>query len=124
MIRASRVLLIAALAMSCAGDPVRPDDLVGVYAINLGTSPDAIVLHADGTYSHSYMAGTEATTQRGRWQLEVIDSEPLVTFHDFVFGREGFGSGAPALWPVSPQRERGRLRLPLDRDRGLWYDKQ
>lgn len=124
MTRLSCVLLAAAVAVSCGGEPLRTEEVVGVYAINAGTSPDSIELHADGTYHHTFTMGAGPTTQRGRWALESIDGAQLLTFHDFVFGREGFGSGAPALWPVTPERVRGRVRLPLDDDRGIWYDQR
>ena len=124
MFRIGGLLPVLLALCACQASAIVRGEIIGTYRINKDGLPDIIEVLSDGTYTHSFGTGLEARTQRGTWQLEDTAEEQIVTFSDFVFGLEGYGSGKPGFWIVSPERVAGRVRLSLDDDVGVWYQRQ
>ena len=112
--------------MACADQrPIERSALVGTYVLNRGEASDVIEVRADGTYVHSYKTtGGVTHTSQDRWYLDPLDGEQRITFEGFVFALPGRGSGGRNSWDVAIERVAGSIRLGVDEDLGLWYQKQ
>lgn len=117
---------VVAAVIACANKrPIEPAALVGTYVLNRGQAPDLIALKPDGTYVHSYTAANgQKHSHQDRWSLEPINGEQRITFNEFVFALPGYGTGKPAFWNVEIERVGGSIRLRVDDDLGVWYQKQ
>jgi hypothetical protein len=103
----------------------RPD-VFGRYVANHGKGLDVIELSPDGTYLYAYRSSDgKEFRNKGRWTFYRQDGAPSITFDDFEFGLNGYGSGKPAYWDVEVEASWLReLRLSLDPDLNYYYLKQ
>jgi hypothetical protein len=117
---------IVIAGMACADQrPIERSALVGTYVLNRGEASDVIEVRADGTYLHSSKAAGGVTqTRQDRWYLEPLDGEQRITFEGFVFTLPGYGIEKPGFWNVAIERVAGSIRLGVDDDVGIWYQKQ
>ncbi len=118
LMRKCTILGILALlaGASCFSDdpdaPLTPETFVGTYiyySVNSETlhGPDELTLRGDGTYSLIIKPSGVLPTKEGRWRL-YQDPRPRIALND---------TGYP-VWI------KGRnIRLEIDDDLGLWYQK-
>jgi hypothetical protein len=112
------VLLVLFCTAACRTEPVTTNTVIGTYsyvsedpeAHPTDTSDNKLVLLADGHFT--LVEGGESKPIRrtsGRWTLTSIRSEPTVILADTAF-------------PVSINRK--TVRLLIDTDVGVWYEKR
>ncbi len=115
------------LAVGCASRPtIDRGEISGLYGLNRGENSDLLELRHDGTYTHSYLSaqGVKRTSQ-SRWSLEPFDGAQRITLEEFVFAIPGYvGSAESALWSAEIQRYEQTLRLMVDHDKGIWYQRR
>src|SRR6266571_2566750 len=93
------VALILLLITSCSR-PMVQSDVLGTYVANHGKGFDSIELHANGSYVYVFRSGSREVRNTGRWRFYHQDGSPRITFHDFVFGLQGYGGRVPGYWDV------------------------
>lgn len=117
-------LVVAATLIAAACSPkIDRTAILGRYVANHGKGLDAIELKQDGTYSYLYWPqGGAEFRNSGRWTFYYQNSEPRVTFRDFVFGLRDYSGTMPGYWDVGVEQSwLGKLRLPLDADLNYYY---
>jgi hypothetical protein len=92
-----------------------------------GRAADTLVVREDGTYRHRYVTSSAtAVTDSGRWSINTLDGDRLITFAQFTprWRTESSPSEArpTGWWPVQAERTLGgTVRLPVDDDFGWAY---
>jgi hypothetical protein len=125
--RARALIESVALAflVSCSSEIKKPQ-LMGEYRIHGSIVDDRVTLRQDGSYIHAVaITGRPDVVEYGHWELETLrpDGDLRITFYDFAFYVEhGLHSGR-GLWPAFVSKRWGKIRLDVNEDLGLYYEK-
>ena len=102
---------------------ISADEIPGHYELINGERRDVIDIDSAGAYQHQYVLGDgRSAADTGRWRLVRAADRIAVSFATWPLsvaspsGGWGFGE-----WVASVERSREHLRLPVDRDRGTYY---
>lgn len=112
-------------ALSCT-TTAKPEDVPGRYELRGSTIKDVLELSADGGFIHTAFGpnGARLLNERGKWEWEERPPEPNKTIVD-VFGLTTVvpGMEAAGLWPATIEKNCGTIRLIVNRDIQLYYEK-
>ena len=119
------VQLLAVVLVSCSGR-ASPSEAPGTYRMTHAGRTDTIEICPDGTFSHRVVSQAGVLlAERGLWEWDLappplrnVDLISFTQFSTMVAGMEGHG-----IWPATVDKYFGRIRLTLNEDRDLYYDK-
>lgn len=124
-----RGFLLAVLLgmLGCFQSLDRPEQVVGVYDLEVGGVVDSLKVRPDGRYLHIYGRGGGPTVvDSGTWTISHASGEPRIEFADFFPSwRAQTFPGLPAqrgYWSAYAERGlTGSVRIKVDADLGLAY---
>ena len=104
-------LALFLFASACSRSVGRAD-LIGTYRANHGHGTDILRVNEDGTYLHSFQSvNGDQQVNQDRWELEIVQGNPRLVFHKFVFALPEYGDKQRGMWPVEPEPTLGKVRL-------------
>ena len=119
-------VLLAAIFIAACVTKASKDDAPGAYDLQTAQGAEALVLEADGRFHHLARSPKKLILdEKGRWEWEQEAPEgsgEIISINGYttlIPGMEGYG-----LWPAVIERYRGRVRLVVNRDLGLFYYKR
>jgi hypothetical protein len=140
MIKTITVILPLAFFMSCMDVDlfdfndydIGCHELSGRYVADSGDYPDIIEIRDDGTYSHTFhlYPNTPEITTQGSWSCRRRNGKTLITFGDFLFGKDfDMGEEKPyrersVFYTTNVHIHRGTVRICLPHDYYSYWVKQ
>src|ERR1035437_7860 len=118
--------IIAFLSAFCGcSRTVNENEISGRFEVNQNHSTDEIDVLPSGSYRYFFKndSGIEIRNAGG-WALEYESGVPRLVFSRFIFGTPLYRGRPAGIWSVEIERSwRGKIRLCLNEDLGLYYEK-
>ena len=106
-------------------------DLPGTYVLNRTDVSDTVVIRADGAYRHTFVSflGRRLVSDSGTWSADTSPTGRLrLTLKDFAIASVSDPAHTlprPGLWVLElDQGWLAPLRLPVESDIGLYFEKK
>ena len=119
--------LVTLLILFGCTKPIDQSMVVGKYTANHNYGIDELEIKSDGTYNYYFKSNEgKVLINSNRWEFEIRDNEPWITFDKFIFGMPGIGTNKPGFWMVEVKKSWfwKSIRLYIDLDRNYYFTKQ
>jgi len=118
------VAFLALLNLLACGEKLDSRSVAGEYVANHNFGRDVIVVRDDGTYVHTFVASNGSRQKEsGRWELDRDPQGDMISFSGFTPSWDG-RTRIPGIWPARMETSFGRIRLRVNDDLDLYYQRR